>query len=409
MFSKGGKMERKKIIIVAALAIGIVAWRMGAMQQGQEITLVTDDGKVTLPEHRAILFTTIKDVIEDTNATEIPIPKRGVKAVDVQAVVNDLAWVLRVLDEKHADETEQQVIERIVKAMPMVVPFSQAALEQLIAKVNTVIFLNQPALLERYTKEIADMLVSDDLMRRLVRNDAPIIQYIPSEIVQGLSKYIFKELCIKQDTISHNDKVWSVAVSADGTRVVTGSWDNTAKIVVWNGNAWVKQYTIRHNGPVDSVAISADGTRVVTGFKDNTAKIVAWNGNAWVEQYTISHNDRVWSVAISADGTRVVTGSIDNTAKIVAWNGTAWVEQYTIQHDRWVVSVAVSADGTRVVTGSWDHKAKIVVWNGTAWVEQYTIRHNDSVSSVAVSADGTRVVTGSIDDTAKIVVWNGNA
>ena len=39
--------------------------------------------------------------------------------------------------------------------------------------------------------------------------------------------------------------VVSVAISADGNRVVTGSWDNTAKIVAWNGNAWVEQYTIR--------------------------------------------------------------------------------------------------------------------------------------------------------------------
>ena len=58
-----------------------------------------------------------------------------------------------------------------------------------------------------------------------------------------------------------------------------------------------------------SVAISADGNKVVTGSLDNTAKIVAWNGNAWIEQYTIRIIIGLYSVAISADGNRVVTGS----------------------------------------------------------------------------------------------------
>jgi WD40 repeat protein len=413
MFSKGGKMERKKIIIVAALAIGIVAWRMGAMEgeHGQMIALVTNDGKKTsITKDRAMLFGTVKDLMEDLpDETEIPVRIQTQAAL--QAVVDDIPWVLRVLGEKRADETEQQAVERMVKPR-LAVPFNQAALEQLIAKVNVAVYLYQPALLERYTKEIADMLMSNESIRRLVRNDAPILQYIPSEIVQGLSKYI-NNRADEQYEIRYNEDVRSVAISADGNKVVTGSHD-TAKIVAWDGNAWVEQYTIRHTGIwgqyryVQSVAISADGNKVVTGSWDNTAKLVAWDGTAWVEQDTIQLYGIVRSVAISADGNKVVTGYAD-MAKIFAWDGTAWVEQYTIQHDGWVVSVAVSVDGTRVVTGSWDNTAKIVTWNGNAWVEQDTIRHNGEVTSVAISADGTRVVTGSMDKTAKIVAWNGTA
>jgi len=59
-------MERNKIIAVAALAVGIVALRTGAMQQEQLITLVTGDGKETLIEKkRALLFGTVRDFLAD--------------------------------------------------------------------------------------------------------------------------------------------------------------------------------------------------------------------------------------------------------------------------------------------------------------------------------------------------------
>ena len=88
-----------------------------------------------------------------------------------------------------------------------------------------------------------------------------------------------------------------------------------AKIVGWNGNAWIEQPPIAQ-GAVNSVAISADGKRVVTGSDDGTAKIFAWNGNAWIEQHTIVHDEKVMSVAISADGNRAVAG-YEGPAKIV--------------------------------------------------------------------------------------------
>src|SRR5579872_2809406 len=113
-------MERKKIIIVAALAVGIVAWRMGAMQgeQGQMIALVTNDGKKTsIAKDRAMLFGTVKDLMEDLpDETEIPVKIETQAAL--QAVINDLEWVMQVRSQQRPNETEQQAVERIVKIMP---------------------------------------------------------------------------------------------------------------------------------------------------------------------------------------------------------------------------------------------------------------------------------------------------
>ena len=57
-----------------------------------------------------------------------------------------------------------------------------------------------------------------------------------------------------------------------------------------------------HSDHVSSVAISHDGTCVVSGSKDRLVRI--WN--AMIEQILVGHTDPVWSVAISHAGTRVV-------------------------------------------------------------------------------------------------------
>ena len=59
------------------------------------------------------------------------------------------------------------------------------------------------------------------------------------------------------------DEVRSAAFSPDGTRVVTASIDETAR--VWDA-ATGKPLgePMRHEGGVDSAAFSPDGTRVVT-------------------------------------------------------------------------------------------------------------------------------------------------
>ena len=118
----------------------------------------------------------------------------------------------------------------------------------------------------------------------------------------------------------HSDEIWSVAISADGRRIVTGSEDNTAK--VWDAASGRELLTLKgHGAQIDttaatvsnakgrsarvfSVAISLDGQRIVTGSSDNTAKV--WEAANGRELLTLKgHNDWVLSVAFSPDGQRM--------------------------------------------------------------------------------------------------------
>ncbi len=62
-----------------------------------------------------------------------------------------------------------------------------------------------------------------------------------------------------------------MSFSPDGARIVTGSFDRTAK--VWDARTGTPLLDLKgHTDWVSSVSFSPDGTRIVTGCADGTAK-----------------------------------------------------------------------------------------------------------------------------------------
>ena len=87
------------------------------------------------------------------------------------------------------------------------------------------------------------------------------------------------------------DMVWSAAFSPDGRRIVTASFDQTARI--WDADT-AKQLAVLsgHGDDVWSAAWSPDGRRIVTASTDRTARI--WDAAAGVQLAVLSgHGDGV--------------------------------------------------------------------------------------------------------------------
>jgi eukaryotic-like serine/threonine-protein kinase len=198
----------------------------------------------------------------------------------------------------------------------------------------------------------------------------------------------------------HSSQVWSVAFSPDGKRIVSGSYDNTLK--VWDAATGKETLTQRgHTGSVESVAFSPDGKRIVSGSGDKTVRV--WDAATGQELLTLKgHTDSVASVAYSGDGTRIVSGSWDNTLKV--WDAARGQEIRTLKgHTGEVLSVAFSPDGRRIVSGSWDNTLK--VWDAARGQETLTLKGDmGEVNSVAFSLDGMRIVSGCYDGALK--VWD---
>ena len=232
----------------------------------------------------------------------------------------------------------------------------------------------------------------------------------------------------------------SVLFSPDGTRIVTGSCDNTARI--WDTATGNELATLRgHRGPVVSVAFSSSGTRIVTASDDTTARI--WDVNTHRELASLrGHTGPVVSVSFSPHGTLIVTASDDGTARI--WDAVTGSEVATLRgHTFPLLYACFSPDGTRVVTAQgndgvariWDastgrelmrigHAGHFFQFspdgasfltggdNGTARIcdaatgnELATLRgHEATIGNASLSADGRRVATTSWDHTAR--VWD---
>jgi WD40 repeat protein len=72
--------------------------------------------------------------------------------------------------------------------------------------------------------------------------------------------------------VGHTGPVGAVAFSPDGKRVLTGSWDSTARL--WDAATGAAVATLEgHTDAVNPVAFSPDGKRVLTGSEDNTARL----------------------------------------------------------------------------------------------------------------------------------------
>ncbi|WP_395795033.1 WD40 repeat domain-containing protein [Aquimonas sp.] len=218
------------------------------------------------------------------------------------------------------------------------------------------------------------------------------------------------ELAVQQRTsprlksvLEHKAWVSSATFSPDGTRVVTASFDNTARL--WDAQSGQAiGAPLQHEKDVHSAAFSPDGTRVVTASFDNTARI--WDAQSGQAiGAPLKHEEAVTSAAFSPDGTRVVTASMDGTARI--WDAqSGQAIGAPLMHKRWVNSAAFSPDGTRVVTASFDNTARI--WDAqSGQAIGAPLKHEEAVTSAAFSPDGTRVVTASMDGTARI--WDAQS
>ena len=187
----------------------------------------------------------------------------------------------------------------------------------------------------------------------------------------------------------HGNAVKSVAWSPDGERIVSGSYDSTAR--VWDVATQTTLVTYPgHNDPVERAAWSPDGQYIASASLDTTVQVwKAANG----ERVCIyqGHNKSVWAIAWSPDGKHIVSGSEDGTAQV--WGALTGEPVLTYdKHNGPVETVAWSPDGQSIASGSDDSTVRI--WEAQSGEDILTYAGPGSMLSLAWSPDGKRIASG---------------
>lgn len=205
----------------------------------------------------------------------------------------------------------------------------------------------------------------------------------------------------------HEGLIIDLMFSADGSKIVSASWDGTAKI--WSFDEPNKPINLDgHTNYVNAVAVDDDGKLVATGSFDGEIKI--WDAETGAELHTFAdHFGAIRGLRfLHADVAgeqqlQLVSGSMDGSLKI--WDVTNGNAIRTLEgHSGSVLGIAINHKGTRIASGSFDNTIKI--WDVESGEEMLSLTdHGDMIWSLDFSPDDKQLVSAGFDNQA--IIWHG--
>lgn len=199
------------------------------------------------------------------------------------------------------------------------------------------------------------------------------------------------------DLRGHGGPVRAIAVSPDGVRAVSGSFDQSA--ILWTLRTETASAVLRrHEGAVNAVAFLPDG-RFLTGGEDG--RIALWRaGDPSPERVLEAHRGPIVGLAVSPAGDEVASASWDGTVRASPLGGG---EGRTYEgHAGNVNAVAYLPDG-RIVSAGYDGTVRI--WSQPDQPPLVTVLGSPQ-NALAVGRDGEIAAAGA-DGRVRFLDGNG--
>ena len=120
----------------------------------------------------------------------------------------------------------------------------------------------------------------------------------------------------RTDLAGHTGSVSALAFTPDGSTLLTGATDRTARVWDLSRGTASSRTLGPHSGGVTAVAISDDGRSLATGAWDKRARV--WSADAPDRPPVVlaGHTGPVWSLAFSPGGDALATASDDRSVRV---------------------------------------------------------------------------------------------
>jgi serine/threonine protein kinase len=193
-------------------------------------------------------------------------------------------------------------------------------------------------------------------------------------------------------------EIWDLALSPDGTTLVSGDNDDTVKL--WDLSSGNVRTLSRQSGQIFGVAFTPDGQEIASASADKS--VITWNVSSGNAIMSFPGNFPLFAVAYSPDGTIIAAAGGGETISL--WSIPSGTVLSTIQAPSPDFSeIRFSPDGRYLAGGGKD--GVVYLWS-VADQSQFAVlkSHTSAIHSVAFSPDGSHLATA--DANGVIYLWN---
>lgn len=225
-------------------------------------------------------------------------------------------------------------------------------------------------------------------------NDGLIFSAGQDTLIEARQPGITAEQNADAMMVGHSNQVCSLDVCPEAGWLVSGAWDNTARL--WGIGKWETEIELEGHTAAVWAVLAYDKDTVVTGCADQAIRVFTTSGKMLV---SIDGKNIIRALARLPEnhptGAQLASGSNDGTIRLWTLSGKSVAELHG--HEAFIYSLAVLPSGELVSCGE---DRTIRVWKGTECI-QVIILPAISVWSVSTSPNGD-IIAGSSDKMARI-------
>ncbi|MGI9489822.1 MAG: c-type cytochrome [Geminicoccaceae bacterium] len=196
---------------------------------------------------------------------------------------------------------------------------------------------------------------------------------------------------------AHGGPVKSVAVSADGSRALTASFDYS--IILWDLEAQSVLIELEgHDAAVNAVVFLPGDRRALSASDDGTIALWDLEDGETLSRFR-GHSGKVVAIAVSPDGRLAASAGWDRTIRL--WDLENFAPMRVLSWRDNINAVRFSVDGEAVIAGTSD--GALTIWRANDGIRLAAISSHDfAVTDLDQTADDGVVATSSIDETVRL-------